>query len=138
MRRALWPAGLALAFAALALLGARLRSRTNDKDEPKPAPSAVWSPSSPESRPPSPPPVTDEAKAKQGSALHDATLRELIVNARLASQRGDDATRDAMLSGLKKEPRRARELLRAEIARTSDPGDADHLNRLLSLLADSR
>src|SRR5688572_9826781 len=52
---------------------------------------------------------------KQGAALHDATLLGLIQNAKVAQQRGDMTTRDAMLAGLKKQPDRSRQLLYKEI-----------------------
>jgi len=71
---------------------------------------------------------------KQGEALHDATLKSLIENARMAELRGDKVTRDAMLTGLKKSPDRSRELINTEISMSNDPAAAAALKILMEQL----
>jgi hypothetical protein len=68
---------------------------------------------------------------KQGVALHDATLLGLIQNAKVAQQRGDMTTRDAMLAGLKKQPERSRLLLSREIQTSQDRHVAYALEALM-------
>jgi uncharacterized protein HemY len=70
----------------------------------------------------------------QGKALHDATLLNLIQNAKVAQQRGDVQTRDAMLAGLKKQPERSKVLLQKEISSESDRSVAYALQVLLTEL----
>jgi hypothetical protein len=71
---------------------------------------------------------------KQGVALHDATLLGLIQNAKVAQQRGDVTTRDAMLAGLKKQPERSRLLLSKEIQTSQDRHAAYALEVLMKEL----
>jgi hypothetical protein len=80
----------------------------------------------------SPRPV--ENPSKQAAALHDATLLGLIENARMAQQRGDAVTRDAMLAGLKKEPERSKELIRQELTAAQDQAVAAALQHLMENL----
>lgn len=105
---------------------------------PKPAPAkqpAVPPPAKPavdEEMAPTPRSQTDAVK--QGAALHDATLLGLIQNAKVAQQRGDTRTRDAMLEGLKKQPERSRELLAKEIASAKNFSVAYALETLMKEL----
>jgi len=75
-----------------------------------------------------------EDPKRQGVALHDATLISLIQNARMAQQRGDVATRDAMMAGLKKAPERSRELIERELSSTRDYASATALKSLMEKL----
>ena len=70
----------------------------------------------------------------QAAALGEATLLGFIQNAQVAEQKGDKVTRDAMLRSLKKDPERARELVRKELARTTKPAVSIALGRILEML----
>jgi hypothetical protein len=65
------------------------------------------------------------------TALQDAALLDLIQNAKVATLKGDQVTREAMLTGLRRNPRRAREVVETTIARASDIRDRDALQGLL-------
>jgi hypothetical protein len=67
-------------------------------------------------------------------ALLDASLKGLIQNARVAAHKGDEKTRTAMVSGLRKDPDRARDLLHQELSRTMNSKDLAILNRILTEL----
>jgi len=71
---------------------------------------------------------------KQVAALNDAALKSLIENARMAEQRGDQVTRDAMLAGLQKSPDRSKELISSEISRSNDASAAAALKTLMEKL----
>lgn len=70
----------------------------------------------------------------QGLACQDAALHDLIQNARVAARRGDKTTREAMLTGLKREPERSRTLIESALAKAADSQDVAALNGLLGEL----
>lgn len=72
--------------------------------------------------------------ATQGRAMRDATLKNLIQNAKVAARRKDGVTREAMLAGLKKDADRSKTLLEAEVARSTDPAEAEVLREMLEEL----
>lgn len=67
-------------------------------------------------------------------ALQDAALRDLVQNAKVATLKGDHVTRDAMLTGLRRNARRARELVATTLAKSTDDRDRDVLAGLLKEL----
>jgi len=69
-------------------------------------------------------------KPKIEEGLRDAPLLDLIKNARVATRKGDQVTRTAMVAGLKKEPERAKSLIQREIAKTKDPTDQEILTKI--------
>jgi hypothetical protein len=71
------------------------------------------------------------ARLKLQGALRDASLLDLIRNARVATRKGDSVTREAMLTGLKREPQRARDLIKTEISKSNDSADVAILNRMM-------
>ena len=106
--------GLIVAMVGFVIASALVRAKR------PPAPVVVAAkPELPTPKPPAKPPEPIEIKAprpkvdidKQATSLHDATLLGLIQNAKVAQQRGDLTTRDAMLAGLKKQRDRSRELI---------------------------
>jgi hypothetical protein len=74
------------------------------------------------------------AQVKLQEALRDASLLDLIRNARVAARKGDSVTHYAMVSGLKREPQRARTLIKGEINRSNDSADISILNRMIQEL----
>jgi hypothetical protein len=76
----------------------------------------------------------DAPPEKQAAALHDSTLLGMIQNAKVAQEKGNTATRDAMVKGLKKEPQRAKELIQKEISRTKTSSASAALVRILEML----
>lgn len=130
--------GLLAVVAAFVGLSAFVRSR----QERLPVKSSPAFASSAETRPAprpaeiieKPAPRPPEDPKKQGVALHDATLSNLIENARMAQERGDLTTRDAMVAGLKKSPERSIELISKRISTTSDRSAAAALQTLIERL----
>lgn len=92
----------------------------------------LWPRSSPPVIPQASPEVL--ARFKLQGALRDASLSDLIQNARVAARKGDDKTHRAMVSGLKREPQRARTLIQGEIAKATDTTDLSILNRMITEL----
>jgi hypothetical protein len=78
--------------------------------------------------------VKNVDRTTQGTALHDASLLGLIRSARVASARGDAATRGAMLAGLRKEPARAKQLIEQQITKSTDYSETESLRGLLAEL----
>ena len=74
------------------------------------------------------------ARLKLQGALRDASLLDLIRNARVATRKGDSVTREAMLTGLKREPSRSRALIESEISKSNDTADTAILNRMMQEL----
>ena len=74
------------------------------------------------------------AQLKLHNALRDASLLDLIRNARVAARKGDSITHDAMVSGLKREPSRAKSLIHSEISKSNDTADVSILNRMITEL----
>lgn len=108
-------------------------------------PARPESPSHTPSRAPAPtPPKPIESTAerpeparnpdKLPAALRDATLKTLIQNAKVGQIRGDARTRDAMVSGLKREPGRSRDLIKLEIESAPDYASATALRQLMEAL----
>jgi hypothetical protein len=81
---------------------------------------------------PVPPAQSQEnaSKPKPEEALRDASILDLIRNARVATRKGDEVTRTAMVTALRKEPTRARNLIHREISKTTDSTDLSILNRI--------
>ena len=77
---------------------------------------------------------TNETRERLQEAMKDASLLGLIQNARVASHKGDEVTRRAMVSALKKNPERARDLIGRQLSKSPDSKDVAILNRLLSEL----
>jgi len=77
-----------------------------------------------------------ETVTKQGlqGALRDASLLDLIRNARVAARKGDAVTYGAMVSGLRRESSRARTLIHSEISQSKDTTDISILNRMITEL----
>jgi len=76
------------------------------------------------------PEVKPDAKVTVEQALRDASLLDLIKNARVATRKGDDVTRTAMLAGLRKELSRAKLLIQREKAKSKDETDVAILTRI--------
>jgi Flp pilus assembly protein TadD len=90
-------------------------------------------------KPPEPPrnpePSSEvSARLKLQGALRDASLLDLIRNARVAARKGDSVTHDAMVTGLRREPQRARTLIKSEMSKSNDSADIAILNRMIEEL----
>ena len=124
------------ALAAFLVLAAGLRSRHAPATRQLSArqvqsPPKLEQPGPQVEMPKRPEPVEEK---KQVAALNDAALKSLIENARMAEQRGDQVTRDAMLAGLQKSPDRSKELISSEISRSNDASAAAALKTLMEKL----
>jgi len=84
--------------------------------------------------------ATQQAPVKpdeQGRALYEATLLDLIQNAKVAQVKGDETTRDAMLVGLKRNSQLGRALVEKQQAAGTLAGDYSGsyaLSKLLEML----
>lgn len=74
--------------------------------------------------------VKTDSKETVQQALRDASLIDLIKNARVATRKGDEVTRTAMVAGLRKEPARAKILIQREKTKTKDETDVAILTRI--------
>jgi hypothetical protein len=80
--------------------------------------------------PPKPAAVMNAEPDRQALAVHESGVRDLIRQAKVAALRNDDATRSAMLAGLRRSGARARELALAERDAASDPSERSALSRI--------
>jgi len=80
-----------------------------------------------------PPKFVPAAPDRLAAAMNDSTLTTMVDNYLVAAARNDPATREAMLSGLKRQPLKSAEMLAAR-RQGMDPGSALAVDRALQEL----